>query len=67
MVGALFFAIPNVILAFVQTFFEMALMFFLQGIGLGLIITVCNTNFNAYFVKKRAQVSKIRRRQIDSR
>ncbi|KAG7207315.1 hypothetical protein KM043_008982 [Ampulex compressa] len=55
-VGSLFFALPNVALAFVNNVYEIAFIYFLQGIGLGLIITICNTNFNAYFVTKRAQV-----------
>ncbi|XP_032664414.1 monocarboxylate transporter 9-like [Odontomachus brunneus] len=54
--GALFFAIPDIILAFVRNIYEMAFLFFLQGFGLGLILTICNTVFNAYFVKKRAKV-----------
>lgn len=56
--GAMFFSIPNVALAFVNNVYEMAFIFFLQGIGIGLLITICNTNFNAYFVKKRTRVSE---------
>ncbi|KAK2585108.1 hypothetical protein KPH14_008619 [Odynerus spinipes] len=54
--GAIFFSVPNVALAFVNNVYEMAFIYFLQGIGIGLLITLCNTNFNAYFVKKRARV-----------
>ncbi|XP_071879154.1 uncharacterized protein isoform X2 [Bombus fervidus] len=54
--GAVLFSLPNICLAFVTTVYEMAFLNFLQGMGLGLIITICNTNFNAYFVKKRASV-----------
>ncbi|XP_012279760.1 uncharacterized protein LOC105699395 isoform X2 [Orussus abietinus] len=54
--GAIIFAIPNIALALVQHVYQMALIFLLQGIGLGFIITICNTNFNAYFVKRRATV-----------
>ncbi|XP_076243826.1 uncharacterized protein LOC143185023 [Calliopsis andreniformis] len=54
--GAILFSVPNVGLAFVTNVYEMAFLNFLQGMGLGLIITICNTNFNAYFVKKRAPV-----------
>lgn len=54
--GALFFALPNIILAFVRDIYEMAFICFLQGFGFGLIITVTNTVFNSYFVKKRAKV-----------
>nr|XP_012228844.1 PREDICTED: monocarboxylate transporter 9 [Linepithema humile]XP_012228845.1 PREDICTED: monocarboxylate transporter 9 [Linepithema humile] len=54
--GALFFAIPDIILAFVRNIYEMAFLFFFQGFGFGLIITVCNTVFNSYFVKKRTKV-----------
>ena len=59
-VGALLFSLPNVCLAFVTNVYEMAFINFLQGMGLGLIFTICNTNFNAYFVKKRAPVRKYR-------
>lgn len=55
-VGAMLFSFPNVCLAFVRNVYEMALINFLQGLGLGLIFTICNTNFNAYFVKRRAPV-----------
>ncbi|XP_043577596.1 uncharacterized protein LOC122565578 [Bombus pyrosoma] len=54
--GAVLFSLPNVCLAFVTNVYEMAFLNFLQGMGLGLIVTICNTNFNAYFVKKRAPV-----------
>lgn len=54
--GAIFFSVPNVALAFVDNVYEMAFIYFLQGIGIGLLITLCNTNFNAYFVKKRTRV-----------
>ncbi|XP_033216574.1 uncharacterized protein LOC117172597 [Belonocnema kinseyi] len=56
MIGAIAFAIPNVLQAFVGHVVELAVLFFLQGIGCGFIFTVCNTNFNAYFVKRRATV-----------
>ncbi|CAK9813605.1 Monocarboxylate transporter 1 [Anthophora plagiata] len=54
--GAVLFSLPNVCLAFVSNVYEMAFLNLLQGMGLGLIVTICNTNFNAYFVKKRAPV-----------
>ncbi|XP_060811731.1 monocarboxylate transporter 9 isoform X1 [Bombus pascuorum] len=54
--GAVLFSLPNICLAFVTNVYEMAFLNFLQGMGLGLIVTICNTNFNAYFVKKRAPV-----------
>ncbi|XP_053971487.1 uncharacterized protein LOC128872631 [Hylaeus volcanicus] len=57
--GALMFALPNVALAFVNNVYEMAFLNFLQGLGLGLIITICNTNFNAYFVKRRAPIMSV--------
>lgn len=56
--GAVLFSLPNVGLAFVNNVYEMAFLNFLQGMGLGLIVTICNTNFNAYFVKRRASVRK---------
>lgn len=55
-IGAILFAIPNVMNAFVRHIIEMAVLFFFEGIGLGLICTICNTNFNAYFDKKRSMV-----------
>ena len=55
-VGAILFSVPNVIIAYIDHVFEMAVIFFLEGIGLGLIFTICNTNFNAYFDKKRSMV-----------
>ncbi|XP_011862364.1 PREDICTED: monocarboxylate transporter 9 [Vollenhovia emeryi] len=55
-VGALFFSVPNIALAFVRNIYDMAFMCFLQGFGFGLYITVTNTVFNSYFVKKRAKV-----------
>lgn len=54
--GAVLFAVPNVLIAFVNHVVELAIIFFLQGIGCGLFFTVCNTNFNAYFVRRRATV-----------
>ncbi|XP_076762882.1 uncharacterized protein LOC143430461 [Xylocopa sonorina] len=54
--GAVIFSLSNVCQAFVTNVYEMAFLNFLQGLGLGLIVTICNTNFNAYFVKRRAPV-----------
>lgn len=56
--GAVLFSISNIAMAFVNHFYEMAFLNLLQGVGIGLIVTICNTNFNAYFVKKRAPVRK---------
>ncbi|KAJ8667692.1 hypothetical protein QAD02_009355 [Eretmocerus hayati] len=58
-IGAILFSVPNVMMAFVHHVMEMAVISFLQGIGLGLIYTICNINFNAYFVKKRSMVMGI--------
>ncbi|XP_018371004.1 PREDICTED: monocarboxylate transporter 9-like [Trachymyrmex cornetzi] len=55
-VGAIFFALPNIVIAFVRNIYEMAFVCFIQGFGLGLIFTITNTVFNSYFVKKRAKV-----------
>ncbi|KAL0121794.1 hypothetical protein PUN28_006927 [Cardiocondyla obscurior] len=55
-VGALFYTIPNIALALVRNIYETAFICFLQGFGFGLIVTVTNTVFNSYFVKKRAKV-----------
>jgi len=57
-VGALFFALSNVVLAFVRNIYDMAFILFFQGFGFGLIVTVTNTVFNSYFVKKRAKVNQ---------
>jgi len=57
-VGALFFALSNVVLAFVRNIYDMAFIYFIQGFGFGLIVTVTNTIFNFYFVKKRAKVKQ---------
>ncbi|XP_076648257.1 uncharacterized protein LOC143356442 [Halictus rubicundus] len=54
--GAVIFSVSNIAMAFVTNFYEMAFLNLFQGLGLGLIVTICNTNFNAYFVKKRAPV-----------
>ncbi|XP_078045875.1 uncharacterized protein LOC144474656 [Augochlora pura] len=54
--GAVIFSVSNTAMAFVTNFYEMAFLNLFQGLGLGLIVTICNTNFNAYFVKKRAPV-----------
>ncbi|KAL6440488.1 hypothetical protein ACFW04_003187 [Cataglyphis niger] len=56
LMGALFFAISDIMLAFVRNIYDLAFLYLLQGFGLGLIITICNTVFNAYFVKKRTKV-----------
>ncbi|XP_029173610.1 uncharacterized protein LOC114942420 [Nylanderia fulva] len=45
--------------AFVRNIFDMAFLFLIQGFGMGLIITVCYTVFNAYFVKKRTKVMSV--------
>ncbi|KAG5307765.1 MOT9 protein, partial [Pseudoatta argentina] len=55
-VGALVFALPNIVIAFVRNIYEMAFICLIQGFGLGLIFTITNTVFNSYFVKKRAKV-----------
>ncbi|CAL1675699.1 unnamed protein product [Lasius platythorax] len=55
-VGVLFFAVSDIMLAFIRNIYEMAFLYFIQGFGLGLIITICNTVFNSYFVKKRTKV-----------
>lgn len=57
--GAILFSLPNVCLAFVTNVYEMAFLNFLQGMGFGLMVTICNTNFNAYFVKRRTPVMSV--------
>ncbi|KAL7307177.1 monocarboxylate transporter 5 [Trichogramma pretiosum] len=58
-VAAILYAVPNVLLAFVRHIIEMAVIFLIQGVGLGLMFTICNTNFNAYFDKKRSKIMGI--------
>ncbi|XP_072753491.1 monocarboxylate transporter 9 [Anoplolepis gracilipes] len=55
-IGVLIFAIADILLAFIRNIYDFAFIFFLQGLGLGLIMTICNTVFNTYFVKKRTKV-----------
>ncbi|CAD6208796.1 GSCOCG00003603001-RA-CDS [Cotesia congregata] len=54
--AALLFAIPNIWSAFVTHVYELAVIFFIQGIGAGLMNTISSASFNAFFVKKRAKV-----------
>ncbi|XP_066583497.1 monocarboxylate transporter 7 [Prorops nasuta] len=54
--GALLYTVPNVAYALVNSVYEIAIICLIQGLGLGLIFTILNTTFNAYFVKKRSQV-----------
>lgn len=56
--AALIFSMPNIITAFVTHVYQLAVIFFIQGIGLGLMNIICSANFNAYFVRKRAEVNK---------
>lgn len=55
-IGAVLFVVPNIVMAFVGNIYEIAVICFVQGIGLGFVFTILNTNFNAYFVKRRAMV-----------
>lgn len=64
--ATLLFSILNVILSCVRNIYEMAFLFFLQGFGAGLIITICNTVFNSYFVKRRAKVRQSQLYSSDS-
>ncbi|XP_024940740.1 uncharacterized protein LOC107267625 isoform X2 [Cephus cinctus] len=59
LIGSIIFVIPNIVIAGADHIYQMCIIFFLQGIGLGVMITVCNINFNAYFVKKRATVMTV--------
>ncbi|XP_018302168.1 uncharacterized protein [Mycetomoellerius zeteki] len=54
--GVLFHVLPNIALAFISNVFQIPIISFFEGFGLGLIFTVTNTVFNSYFVKKRAKV-----------
>ncbi|XP_011258036.2 monocarboxylate transporter 9 isoform X1 [Camponotus floridanus] len=54
--GALCFSVSTILLAFIRNMYDLAFLFLFQGFGLGLIITVCNTILNTYFVKKRMKV-----------
>ncbi|XP_053598558.1 uncharacterized protein LOC103570511 [Microplitis demolitor] len=55
-IAAVLFAFPNVLSAFVTHVYQLAIIFFIQGMGAGLMNTITNASFNAYFVKKRAKV-----------
>ncbi|XP_043267855.1 uncharacterized protein [Venturia canescens] len=55
-IAALFFAIPNVLSAFVTHIWDLVLICFVQGIGLGVMNNICNANFNSYWVKRRTRV-----------
>ena len=54
--GAFLYSVPNCLAALVTYTYELAANFVIQGVGLGLMFTICNTNFNAFFVKKRSKV-----------
>ncbi|XP_015114494.1 uncharacterized protein LOC107039412 [Diachasma alloeum] len=54
--GALVFSIFSTIPAVVVDVYQLGITFFAQGIGLGIMATICQSNFNAYFVKRRATV-----------
>lgn len=55
--AAVLYSVPNILLAFVTQVWQMAPIFFVQGFGFGVMNNICNSNFNAYWVKKRAKVS----------
>ncbi|XP_034952014.1 uncharacterized protein [Chelonus insularis] len=54
--AAVLYSIPNILAAFVTHVYQLAIIFFIQGIGAGLMNTICSANFNAFFVKKRAKI-----------
>ncbi|GAB1869162.1 Monocarboxylate transporter 9 [Camponotus japonicus] len=54
--GALCFSVSCILLAFMRNIYDLTFLSSLQGFGQGLIITVCNTVFNTYFVKERRKV-----------
>ncbi|XP_063989092.1 uncharacterized protein LOC135168638 [Diachasmimorpha longicaudata] len=54
--GALVFSVFSTIPAVVVDVYQLGITFFAQGIGLGIMATICQSNFNAYFVKRRATV-----------
>ncbi|XP_057340861.1 uncharacterized protein LOC130677939 [Microplitis mediator] len=54
--AAVLFSIPNILSAFVTHVYQLAIIFFIQGMGAGLMNTITSASFNAYFVKKRAKV-----------
>lgn len=54
--GAILFSASNILLALAINIWQMMILFLMQGIGVGLLLTLSNTNFNSYFVKKRARV-----------
>ncbi|XP_043491405.1 monocarboxylate transporter 9-like [Polistes fuscatus] len=57
--GAVLFSASNILLALAISIWHMMILFFIQGIGVGLLLTLSNTNFNSYFVKKRARIMSL--------
>ncbi|KAI4503671.1 hypothetical protein M0802_001074 [Mischocyttarus mexicanus] len=56
LMGAIFFSASSILLALATTISQMMILYLTQGVGVGLLLTISNTNFNAYFVKKRTQI-----------
>ena len=56
MFGAILFSVPNVLHAFVENILQLAVLVFLQGIGIGLMFTIGDSNMNTFFDKKRIMV-----------
>ncbi|XP_012268239.2 monocarboxylate transporter 9 isoform X1 [Athalia rosae] len=59
LIGSLIYFIANSGCALVPNVFWLGILFFVQGFGIGLMLSVCNLSFNAYFVKKRAKVNSV--------
>lgn len=57
--GAILFSASNILLALAINIWQMMILFLMQGIGVGLLLTLSNTNFNSYFVKKRARIMSL--------
>ncbi|XP_011313812.1 uncharacterized protein [Fopius arisanus] len=55
--GALVYSASWMMSAVVMNVYQLGITFFVQGVGLGIMATICQSNFNAYFVKRRATVT----------
>ncbi|XP_046626448.1 monocarboxylate transporter 9 [Neodiprion virginianus] len=54
--GAMIFSIANLATIFIPNVPYLAACFFIQGMGVGMVLSIINTSMNAYFVKRRALV-----------
>ncbi|XP_015183536.1 PREDICTED: monocarboxylate transporter 9 [Polistes dominula] len=57
--GAILFSSSNILFALATDIWQMMFLYLIQGIGVGFLLTLSNTNFNAYFVEKRARIMSL--------